>query len=125
MPWHWDAIHQQAFDNVKATIAKHVTLAYPDYTQGFEVYTDSSKLQLGAVITQANRSLSFFSRKLSPAQQKCSVTEQELLAIVETLQDFKGRLWGQQLMVNTCHKNLMQDALSLSLTSDWVYRWWV
>jgi len=39
MPWHWDTIHQQAFDNVKATIAKDVTLAYPDYAQGFEVYT--------------------------------------------------------------------------------------
>ena len=66
---HWDKIHQQAFDNVKATIAKDVTLAYPDYTQGFEVYTDSSKLQLGAVITQANRPLAFFSQRLSPVQQ--------------------------------------------------------
>jgi hypothetical protein len=57
-------------------------LAYPDYIQGFEVYTDSSKLQLGAVITQANRPLEFFSQKLSPAQQKYSMTEQELLAVV-------------------------------------------
>jgi hypothetical protein len=97
-PWHWDKIHQQAFDNIKATIAKGVTLAYPDYTQGFEVYTDSSKLQLGAVITQANRPLALFSRKLSPAQQKYSVTEQELLAIVETLKEFKGMLWGQQTL---------------------------
>ena len=59
VPWHLDKIHQQAFDNVKATIAKDITLAYPDYTQGFEVYTDSSKLQLGAIITQANRRLAF------------------------------------------------------------------
>jgi len=47
VPWHWDKIHQQAFDNVQATITKDVTLAYPDYTQGFEVYTGTSKLQLG------------------------------------------------------------------------------
>jgi hypothetical protein len=47
-PWHWDKIHQQAFEIVKATIAKDVTLAYPDNTEGFEVYTASSKLQLGA-----------------------------------------------------------------------------
>ena len=33
-PWHWDKIHQQAFDNVKETIAKDVTLAYPDYMHG-------------------------------------------------------------------------------------------
>jgi len=121
-PWYWDKIHQQTFDNVKATIAKDDTLAYPDYTEGFEVYTDSSKLQLGAVITQANRLLAFFSRKLSSAQQKYSVTEQELLVIVETQKEFKGMLWGQQLMIYTDHKNLMQDALGLGLTSG-VYHW--
>jgi hypothetical protein len=27
-PWHWDPIHQTAFDNVKTTIAKDVVLAY-------------------------------------------------------------------------------------------------
>eukprot|EP00804_Cyclotella_cryptica_P030421 CCRYP_008508-RA/>CCRYP_008508-RA protein AED:0.37 eAED:0.42 QI:0/0/0/1/0/0/3/0/445 len=115
-PWHWDDIHQQASNTVKATIASDVTLAYPDYSQGFEIYTDSSKFQLGAVITQNNRPLAFFSRKLSQAQQKYSVTEQELLAIVETLKEFKGMLWGQQITVYTDHKNLMQDALGL--TSD-------
>eukprot|EP00804_Cyclotella_cryptica_P006630 CCRYP_008592-RA/>CCRYP_008592-RA protein AED:0.44 eAED:0.44 QI:0/-1/0/1/-1/1/1/0/159 len=119
-PCHWDNIHQQAFDTVKATIACDFTLAYPDYSQGFENYTDSSKFQLGAVITPNNRPLAFFSRKLSQVQQKYSVTEQELLAIVETLKEFKGMLWGQQVTVYTDHKNLMQDALGL--TSDRVYR---
>ena len=77
--WHWDPVHQQAFDAVKATIAHDVTLDYPDYSQGFEIYTDSSKLQLGAKITQHDRPLAFFSRKLSPAHQKYSMTKQELL----------------------------------------------
>ena len=85
VPWHWDDVHQQAFDNVKATIARDVSLAYPDYSKPFEIYTDGSKKQLGAVITQNNRPIAFFSRKLSEAQQKYSVTEIELLAIVETL----------------------------------------
>eukprot|EP00804_Cyclotella_cryptica_P009940 CCRYP_017363-RA/>CCRYP_017363-RA protein AED:0.43 eAED:0.62 QI:0/0/0/1/0/0/3/0/158 len=45
-PWHWDIVHQQAFDTVKATIACDITLAYPDYPQSFEiVYTDSSQFQ--------------------------------------------------------------------------------
>ena len=120
-PWHWEEVHQKAFDDVKATIAKDVTLAYPDYSQGFEIYTDGSKRQLGAVITQNNRPIAFFSRKLSACQQKYSVTEIELLAIVETLKEFKGMLWGQKLVVYTDHKNLMQD--TLGLTCDRVYRW--
>ncbi len=49
------------------------------------------------------------------------MTEQELLSIVETLKEFKGMFWGQQITVYTDHKNLMQDALGL--TSDRVYCW--
>ncbi len=63
----------------------------------------------------------FFSRKLSKTQQKYSVTEIELLAIVETIKEFNGMLWGQNIMVYTDHKNLTRDALGL--TSDRVYRW--
>eukprot|EP00804_Cyclotella_cryptica_P001444 CCRYP_003683-RA/>CCRYP_003683-RA protein AED:0.46 eAED:-0.12 QI:0/-1/0/1/-1/0/1/0/330 len=58
-PWKWTNEHQKAFDDVKATIAKDVSLAYPDYSKGFEIYTDGSKRQLGAVITQSNRPIAF------------------------------------------------------------------
>jgi hypothetical protein len=120
-PWRWDPIHQQAFDNVKAAIAKETVLAYPDFLKPFGIYTDASSTQLGAVITQDNRPIAFFSRKLSKTQLKYSVTEIELLAIVETLKEFKGMLWGQHIKVYTDHKNLTRDALGL--TSDRVYRW--
>jgi hypothetical protein len=41
-PWWWESIHQQAFDNIKATVAK--VLAYPDFTKPFEIYTDASTM---------------------------------------------------------------------------------
>jgi hypothetical protein len=121
VPWHWDEVHQRAFNHVKATIAKDIVLAYPDYSKVFEIYADASSKQLGAVITQDNRQIAFFSRKLSNAQRKYSVTKIELLAIVETLKEFKGMLWGQNIKVFTDHANLMRDAPGL--TSDQVYRW--
>eukprot|EP00804_Cyclotella_cryptica_P016667 CCRYP_001970-RA/>CCRYP_001970-RA protein AED:0.64 eAED:0.67 QI:0/0/0/1/0/0/2/0/214 len=101
--WYWDEVHRIAF------------------VKKFEIYTDASSRQLGSVIIQGNRPLAFFSRKLSVTQQKYSVTEIEFLAIVETLKEFKGILWGQQIKVYTDDKNLIQDALGL--TSDRVYRW--
>ena len=120
-PWHWDEIHQQAFDLVKTTIARDVVLAYPDYSEKFEIYTDASNSQIGSVITQNNRPLAFFSRKLSDTQKRYNTTEKELLAIVETLKEFKGMLWGQSIVVYTDHKNLIYDAQQMS--SDRVYRW--
>ncbi len=121
VPWHWDEVHQRAFDHVKATITKDVVLAYPDYSKVFKVYTDASSKQLGAVITQDNRPIALFSRKLSNTQRKYSFTKIELLAIVKPLKEFKGMLWGQNIKVFTDHTNLMRDALGL--TSDRVYQW--
>jgi hypothetical protein len=71
-------------------------------------------MQLGAAITQDSRPIAFISRKLSKTQQKYSVTEIKLLSIVETLKEFKGMLWGQDIKVYTNHKNLTRDALGLT-----------
>ena len=49
------------------------------------------------------------------------MTKLELLAIVETLKEFKNELWGERLKVYMDHKNLIQDALGS--TSDCIY-WW-
>ena len=96
-------------------------LACSKYRERFDIYTDASTRQLGAVITQNGKPLAFFSCKLSKTQHKYSITELELLSIVECLKEFKGMLWGQQLKVFTDHKNLVRDALGL--TCDRVYRW--
>jgi hypothetical protein len=67
-PWRWDLIHQQAFGSIKAAIAKETVLAYPDFSKPFEIFMNASSMQLGAVITQDNRPLAFFCRKLSKMQ---------------------------------------------------------
>jgi hypothetical protein len=99
------------FDNVNVSITKDVVLACPEYSKEFEIYTDILSKELVAVITQGNKPIASFSRKLTEMQQHYSVTKIELLTIVKTLKEFKGMLWGQQAKVYTDHKNLIQDAL--------------
>ena len=36
-------------------------LAYPDFSKEFEIHTDASHVQLGAVISQAGRPKAFYS----------------------------------------------------------------
>ena len=75
--WHWGQVHQEVFNLTKATITQDVVLAYPDYSQTFEIYTDTSATQLGAVITHNKMMFAFFSRKLSDTQKRYSVTKIE------------------------------------------------
>ena len=109
-----------AFDNIKSTIALDESWLTQIIHEN-SIHTDALSKQLGAVITQGNTPIAFFSRKLTETQQHYSVTKIELLAKVETLKEFKGMLWGQKLRVFIDHKNLIQD--TLGLTSDRVYQW--
>jgi RNase H-like domain found in reverse transcriptase len=60
---------------VKQTLGKNIVLTFPDFEKPFEIYTDASKVQLGAVIEQEGKPLAFYSRKLNDAQTRYTVTE--------------------------------------------------
>ena len=84
----WTDVQQKAFNSIKKVLAREVLLAYPDFNKPFEIYTDSSGYQLGSVVTQEEKPIAFFSRKLNKAQRNYTITERELLAIVETLKEY-------------------------------------
>lgn len=115
----WTETEQNAFNALKAAIAKQVVLAYPDFSKPFEIYTDASQHQLGSVIMQSDRILAFYSRKLTDAQTRYTVGERELLSIVETLKEFRTILLGHLITIYTDHKNLTFDNSS----TDRVRRW--
>ena len=54
-------INEEAFDDIKvwAISAKDWELTYSDHSQEFEIYTDASSNQRGAMITQGNEPLPF------------------------------------------------------------------
>jgi hypothetical protein len=115
----WTDEHQQAFEQAKKIVSREVLLAFPDFNKPFDIHTDASLLQLGAVITQEGKPIAFFSRKLNPAQTRYTTTERELLAIVETLKEFRNILLGQCIRVYTDHKNLIYK----NFNTDRVMRW--
>ena len=48
--WQWGKEQQDSFDFMKKNIAQEVQLSYPDFTKSFDIYTDASDIQWGAVI---------------------------------------------------------------------------
>jgi hypothetical protein len=71
------------------------------------------------VLQQKGRPLAFYSRKLNDAQTRYTVIELELLAIVETLQEYRTILLGHIIKIFTDHKNLT----FANFTTDRVRRW--
>ena len=117
--WQWTDVHQKAFDDIKKVIAREVLLAYPNFNKPFKIHTDASDYQLGSVVSQDNKPITFFSRKLNKAQQNYTVTEKELLAIVETLKEFPNILLGKDIKIYTDHKNLIYKVFNTEHIMQW------
>ena len=117
--WKWTSVEQNAFDLMKKILAHETLLAYPNFKLPFAIHTDASHTQLGAVISQGNKPIAFYSRKLNPAQTRYTTTERELLSIVETLKEFCNILLGQRITVYADHKNLTHK----NFNTERVLRW--
>ena len=69
-PITWTDEANQAFEDIKIIVAEDAMLHYPDFNQPFELHTDSSDYQMGAIISQNGRPVAYWSKKLSSTQKK-------------------------------------------------------
>ena len=92
---------------------------YPYFNLTFDIHTDASDHQLGAVISHKDLSIAFYSHRLNSAQKNYTTTERKLLAIVKTLKEFKNIILGQSIKVYTDHKYLTYK----NFNTERVIRW--
>ncbi len=117
----WTDELQTSFEAIKKMVCRETLLTYPDWSKPFDIHTDASDYQLGAVISQEGKPIAFFSRKLNSAQKNYTTTEKELLSIVECVREFRNILFGYQIRVYSDHKNLVHAATVSQ--SQRVMRW--
>ena len=117
----WTPELESAFQSVKKMVCQETLLNYPDWGKPFDIHTDASDYQLGAVISQEKKPIAFFSRKLNTTQKNYTTTEKELLSIVECVKEFRNILFGYPIRVFSDHKNLVHAATVSQ--SQRVMRW--
>jgi len=115
----WGPQHQKAFAMAKRVIAKETLLAHPNFNKPFQIHTDASHYQLGAVVSQEGKPIAFHSRKSNPAQTRYTTMERELLSTAETLKEYQNILLGPQIEVFTDNKNLVYKHFNTERVMHW------
>jgi len=65
----WTPELETAFKATIDMVCTETLLNYPDWSKPFNIHTDASNYQLGAVISQEGKPIAFYSRKLNKAQK--------------------------------------------------------
>ncbi|GKB98559.1 reverse transcriptase domain-containing protein [Tanacetum coccineum] len=104
---------------IKEKLTYAPVIVSPNWNLPFELMCDASDFIVGAVLDQkygkSFHPIYFVSKTLNPAQQKYTVTEKELMAVVFAFDKFKSYLILSKTIVHTDHSALrhlfkMQDA---------------
>ena len=108
----WDESTAEAFTHIKEALATATLLVHPKPDALTNVMTNASNTAVGAVLQQFVDGLwqpiSFFSKKLSPAETRYSTYDRELLAAYLALKHLRYFLEGRSFHVMTDHKPLTQ-----------------
>ena len=112
----WSKEADIAFDEIKQLIWKSGTLTHLEDEGDIKLYTDSSKVGVGAMLTQVvlgsdgmpvERAILYLSHKFSVTASLWSTIEQECYAIFYAIITLQSYLLGRHFFVATDHRNLM------------------
>jgi len=109
----WFSIAQEAFDASRESLDKIALLEHPRTNAEIALFKDQFKVSdqsIRAALQQQGDNgwepLAFFSKKLSPAESKCSAFDRELLAIYFAIKHFQYMLEARTFTIYTDYKPL-------------------
>ena len=109
----WNSVATSSFQEIKDALVKATLLVHPKPEAPINVMTDASDVAIGAVLQQYLDGkwcpLSYFSRKLSPTEQRYSTFDCELLAVYCAIRHFQHFLEAREFHVLTDHKPLTHN----------------
>ncbi|MES9879335.1 MAG: reverse transcriptase family protein, partial [Sedimenticola sp.] len=125
----WNGKHDEAFQRLKAAIAKEPVLQGVDLTARFVLQTDASDVGLGAVLLQPGKvndqllhPVAYASRKLKASERNFAVVERECLGVVWGTLKFQRYLYGKEFTLQTDHQPL-RYMKTAKLANSRLMRW--
>jgi len=125
--FNWGLDQQTAFNSLKNSLLTEPVLSIFDPKKEIFLHTDASKIGIGAILTQKDSNghekvIAYYSRRLNRHEEEYGVTQQECLAVVDSVDHFHVYLHGQQFTIISDHSAL-QWLFRIKEPKGRLYRW--
>ena len=127
VPYKWTRNCQDSFELLKRKLVTAPILQFPRLDKTFILSTDASTLSIGYILSQKDDSgvekvVCYGGRSLKPCETRYTISELEMLALVEGVKKFSPYLMHQKFIVNTDHRSLT-FLRSAKHTTGRLFRW--
>ena len=95
----WKEEAEKRFNILKEKITERPILVFPNFGKKFQVRCDASGFAIGAVMSQDNRPVAYFSEKLNETKKKYSTYDKEFYAIIQDLKKWRHYLVSQEFVL--------------------------
>ncbi|GJY46363.1 peroxidase 64 [Tanacetum coccineum] len=102
----WSTEALIAFHKLKQALMSTPVLRLPDFSKDFTVECNASSEGVGAILSQEDHPIAYFSKGFSPNNHFKSAYDRELLALVLAVQKWSHYLLGRHFFIRTDHYTL-------------------
>ena len=104
--FHWTEEAEKSFNLLKKKITKQPILVLPDFSKTFQVKCDASGFAIGAVLSQDDRPIAYFSEKLNEAKIKYSTYDKEFYTVIQALKKWRHYLVPKEFVLYSDNHSL-------------------
>jgi hypothetical protein len=97
--FHWKEEDEKIFNLLKRKITEHPILVLLDFKKTFQVKCDASGFAIGAVMSQEDRLISYFSEKQNEAKVKYFTYYKEFYSIIQALKKWRHYLIPKEFVL--------------------------
>jgi hypothetical protein len=97
--FHWTEEAKKSFNLLKRKITEQPILVLSDFQKTFQVKCNASGFEIGAVLSQEDKAIAYFSKKLNEAKVKYSTYDKEIYAIIQTLKKWRHYLIPKEVVL--------------------------
>jgi hypothetical protein len=97
--FHWIEEVEKSFNLLKGRITEQPILVLPDFSKAFQVKCDASGFAIGVVLSQDDRTVTYFSEKLNEVKLKYSTYDKEFYVVIQALKKWRHYLVPKEFVL--------------------------